>query len=345
MGSHIGEHMNDAIKRGKVSIKGLEGKRRDNAAIGSDTQNAVIKILLKEGDVEKAERHVHSVIEDLLMDRVDMSQLVISKGLSKTEEQYAKGGTKQQHVELQKRMRKRSKYTGEAVPETGDRVPYIMKAGVNKKNGSKGADKACDLAEDPLFAQKNGVPINTEYYINKQIWPAVSALALVMLSNVEQVIRVFTGVHEPEKCVMIESNMSQASRESLKAHQRLFGHTLPHMLKKKVRKPRAYGIAAFVKPVPQCLGCGVSLKRGEIGQACCANCDADKIEQERMDALATKKRERDEAWDICRACQGGGYAEVTCSNFGCENFFHRNQTIIDMEDMEKDCSRFKKSKK
>jgi DNA polymerase delta subunit 1 len=156
-----GEHMRDAIKRGKVSIKGLEGKRRDNAPIGSDTQNECIKILLKEGD-----------ISDLLTDKVDMSKLIISKGLSKTEEQYAKGGTKQQHVELQKRMRKRARYTGEAVPETGDRVPFVMRAGVNLKSSNKAADKASDLAEDPSYMQKHSIPINMEYYIHKQIWPA-----------------------------------------------------------------------------------------------------------------------------------------------------------------------------
>jgi pentatricopeptide repeat protein len=168
-----GEHMNDAIKRGKVSIKGLEGKRRDNAPIGSDTQNAVIKILLKEGDVEKAEALVKGVIADLLQDKIDMSKLIISKGLSKTEEQYLKGGTKQQHVELQRRMRKRARFTGEAVPETGDRVPFIMKADTATVTASR-KEKASELSEDPLYAQKHGVPINMEYYIHKQIWPAVN---------------------------------------------------------------------------------------------------------------------------------------------------------------------------
>ncbi len=167
-----GERLVDAIKRAKVSIKGLEGKRRDNAPIGSNTQNEVINILLKEGDVEKAENVVKRKIEDLLMDRVDMSNLVITKGLSKTSEAYKKGGSKQQHVELQERMRKRSKYTGEAVPETGDRVPFIVKAGTAVAHGKKGASKAHELAEDPIYAQKNAVPINTNYYINKQIWPA-----------------------------------------------------------------------------------------------------------------------------------------------------------------------------
>ncbi|MBX9637227.1 MAG: hypothetical protein K2Q45_06720 [Nitrosomonas sp.] len=168
-----GEHMNDAIKRGKLSVKGLEGKRRDNAPIGSDTQNAVIKILLKEGNVEKAEELVRQVISDLLTDKVDMSKLIISKGLSKTEEQYLKSGSKQQHVELQRRMRKRSRFTGEAVPETGDRVPFIIKADTATQTASR-KEKASELSEDPIYAQKEGVPINKEYYIHKQIWPAVS---------------------------------------------------------------------------------------------------------------------------------------------------------------------------
>lgn len=75
-----GEHIKDAIVRGKVSIKGLEGKRRDNAPIGSDLQNEIVEVLLKEGNVDKAESMVKTVIADLLNDRVDMSKLIISKG-------------------------------------------------------------------------------------------------------------------------------------------------------------------------------------------------------------------------------------------------------------------------
>jgi DNA polymerase delta subunit 1 len=325
-----GERMCDAIRRAKMSIKGLEGKRRDNAPIGSDTQNEVIEILLREADVEKAERYVMQVIEDLMMDRTDMSKLVITKGLSKTEDQYDKGGSKQQHVELRKRIRKRAKYTGEAVPETGDRVPFIMKAGVNKKSGSKGADKASDLSEDPLFAQRNGIPINKEYYIHKQIWPAV--------------IRVFTGVHEPAKCVMIDSNMNMSARQTLKAHQRLFGSTLPHMLHKKVRKTRTFGMGAFVKALPKCLGCGIPLKGAQQVNPCCGSCDADRIQADMAAELANRKRAREEAWDTCRNCAGGGFEEVTCQNMTCTNFFHRERTIIDIEDLEKDYVRFKRNR-
>lgn len=321
-----GERMVDAIARAKVSIKGLEGKRRDNAPIGSDTQTEVLTILLKEGDVEKAERFVKRKIEDLLMDRVDMSDLVITKGLSKTEEAYKKGGSKQQHVELQKRMRKRSKFTGEAVPETGDRVPFIIKAGTAVRQGKKGASKAFELAEDPIFAQKYGVPINTDYYIHKQIWPAV--------------IRVFTGVHEPEKCRIIKSNMSMPLRETLKAHKRLFGSDQEHMLARKIRKVRTFGMAEFTTVIPKCLGCGVRMPDNEVINPCCIDCNEAEKEKEKRALLEVLREKRDAAWDTCRKCQGGSFEKVTCSNLTCKNFFHRDRVIIDVEDLEKDMARF-----
>lgn len=90
-----GERYAAAIQRAIVSktgtiLKGLESKRRDNAPIGGGTQGEVLRILLHEADEAKAEQYVIKVISDLLMNRVDMSQLVITKGLTKTEEQYAK---------------------------------------------------------------------------------------------------------------------------------------------------------------------------------------------------------------------------------------------------------------
>ena len=58
------------------------------------------------------------MISDLLQNKVDMSQLVISKQLSKSEYD-----GKQAHVELAKRMKKRD--AGSA-PALGDRVAYVI---------------------------------------------------------------------------------------------------------------------------------------------------------------------------------------------------------------------------
>lgn len=60
------------------------------------------------------------MISDLLQNNVDISQLVITKELTKQE--YA---AKQAHVELAKKMTKRD--PGNA-PKLGDRIPYVITA-------------------------------------------------------------------------------------------------------------------------------------------------------------------------------------------------------------------------
>jgi DNA polymerase delta subunit 1 len=63
---------------------------------------------------------VKETISELLCNRIDISQLVITKQLSKTAEDYA---AKQAHVELAERMRKRD--AGSA-PAMGDRVAFVI---------------------------------------------------------------------------------------------------------------------------------------------------------------------------------------------------------------------------
>jgi hypothetical protein len=163
-------------------------------------------------------------------------------------------------------------------------------------------------------------------------------LFFVFFSN-GRVIRVFTGVHEPDKTVMIDSNMPMHARESLIAHQRLFGKTLPHMLERKVRKTRSYGIAEHAKPVPQCLGCGIKLFEEEAINPCCEGCDEKKVRDEKQSLMEVLQQRKQAAWDTCRKCQGGSFDKVTCSNVGCNNFFHRDRVCLDVEDLQKDMDR------
>jgi len=86
-----------------------------------------------------------------LQNRLDVSLLVISKALSKEGKDYA---TKQDHVELAERMRKRDPHNAPAI---GDRVPYVI------IKASKGA-KAYEKAEDPLYVLENNIPLDYQYY-------------------------------------------------------------------------------------------------------------------------------------------------------------------------------------
>ena len=69
-------------------------------------------------DPDGAVDYAKKVISDLLQNNVDISQLVITKELTKND--YA---AKQAHVELSKKMTKRD--PGNA-PKLGDRIPYVI---------------------------------------------------------------------------------------------------------------------------------------------------------------------------------------------------------------------------
>ncbi|KAJ1670216.1 DNA-directed DNA polymerase delta, partial [Spiromyces aspiralis] len=103
-------------KYDKLDAKGLEMVRRDNCPLVPTVIETCLRKMLIDRDVDGAMGYVKEVISDLLQNKVDLSQLVITKQLSRTD--YA---AKQAHVELAERMRQRD--AGSA-PQLGDRVPY-----------------------------------------------------------------------------------------------------------------------------------------------------------------------------------------------------------------------------
>ncbi|CAN6611264.1 DNA polymerase delta catalytic subunit [Trichomonascus vanleenenianus] len=138
----------------RMDTKGIETVRRDNCRLVQNVIETVLMKILMDRDVQGAQDYVKGVIADLLQNHVDMSQLVITKQLSRTD--YA---GKQAHVELAERMRKRD--AGSA-PTLGDRVAYvIIKGSSNMKNYEK--------SEDPLYVLDNNIPIDTKYYLENQL--------------------------------------------------------------------------------------------------------------------------------------------------------------------------------
>ncbi|KAF9508169.1 hypothetical protein BS47DRAFT_1373735 [Hydnum rufescens UP504] len=138
----------------KMDTKGIETVRRDNCRLVQTVIETCLHKMLIERDVGGAEEYVKQTISDLLQNKIDMSQLVITKALSKTD--YA---GKQAHVELAERMKTRD--AGSA-PSLGDRVAYVI------VKGMKGA-AAYEKSEDPLYVLENNVPIDTKYYLENQL--------------------------------------------------------------------------------------------------------------------------------------------------------------------------------
>uniref|UniRef100_A0A3Q2LNK9 DNA polymerase n=1 Tax=Equus caballus TaxID=9796 RepID=A0A3Q2LNK9_HORSE len=140
----------------RMDCKGLEAVRRDNCPLVANLVTASLRRLLIDRDPNGAVAHAQEVISDLLCNRIDISQLVITKELTRAAADYA---GKQAHVELAERMRKRD--PGSA-PSLGDRVPYVI------IGAAKGV-AAYMKSEDPLFVLEHSLPIDTQYYLEQQL--------------------------------------------------------------------------------------------------------------------------------------------------------------------------------
>lgn len=151
---YAGLYWTNPNKFDKMDTKGIETVRRDNCRLVQNVITRVLELILEDRDVNGAEEYVKKTIADLLQNRVDLSQLVISKQLSRND--YA---NKQPHVELAERMRKRD--PGSA-PNVGDRVAYVI---IKTASGDKNYEKS----EDPLFVLENSLPIDTKYYLDNQL--------------------------------------------------------------------------------------------------------------------------------------------------------------------------------
>jgi DNA polymerase delta subunit 1 len=279
----------------------------------------MLDIVLREQNVPKAFEYVKGVLSNLLRGKIEVSKLIITKGLSKTAEEYKKGGTKQQHVELAKRIEERCDVTGETPYQTGDRVPFIMVAGT--KNSM-----ACELAEDPVYAQKNGIPINTHFYVHKQIWPAT--------------IRIAEAILNPEMCKKIKSSMPMHEREKLEGHKRLFVDTLPHMRVRKQARLQVgsqHGISKMAQVEKgRCLGCNVLCE-----DAVCEDCDPWILKRRAQEWHHSAKKKQETAWNRCLKCMGASSKKdvIVCTNKTCENLYRRQQCDIDVEDLGNDLQR------
>ncbi|KAK0053461.1 DNA polymerase delta catalytic subunit [Biomphalaria pfeifferi] len=177
-------------KHDKMDCKGIETVRRDNAPIVAHLINTCLKLLLIERNPQGAIEYTQQVISDLLCNRIDISQLVITKELTKTDEEYA---GKQAHVELASRMQKRD--PGSA-PKLGDRVPYVIIA-------SPKGTAAYLKSEDPIYVLENNIPIDTQYYLENQLSKPLLRIFEPILGENKAASVLLKGEHTRTKTVVM----------------------------------------------------------------------------------------------------------------------------------------------
>lgn len=176
---YAGLYWTNPDKPDKMDTKGIETVRRDNCRLVQNVIETILQKILRERDVEGAQEYVKNIISKLVRNQIDMSQLVITKALSRSD--YA---GKQAHVELAERMRKRD--AGSA-PALGDRVAYVItKGGPSAKNYEK--------SEDPIYVLEHNLPIDTKYYLENQLSKPLSRIFEPIL-GAKKVQQLLTGAH------------------------------------------------------------------------------------------------------------------------------------------------------
>lgn len=149
----------------KIDMRGIETVRRDWCPLVSEVMNNVIKIILKEGDIQKAIVEIKCVIEKLKRGEIPLEKLTIVKGITKGVDGYK--GTLP-HIELARKMTAR---TPRDAPKIGDRIGFII---------VKGNEMLSKRAEDPKYAVEHGLQTDSDYYINNQVFPPLERILNAM---------------------------------------------------------------------------------------------------------------------------------------------------------------------
>jgi DNA polymerase I len=145
----------------EIEMRGIETIRRDWCLLVSEVMNDVINIVLKEGDIQKAIDKVKDVLIKLRKGEIPLEKLTIVKGITKSIDRY--DGVLP-HIELAKKLAKRNP---KEAPKIGDRIGFVI---------IKGNQMLSKRAEDPEYAKKHNLQIDSDYYINNQVFPPLERI-------------------------------------------------------------------------------------------------------------------------------------------------------------------------
>ena len=202
---YAGMYWTNPIKPDKMDAKGIETVRRDNCGLVQNiVQGALDRLLCitKEKDDDDSQNlaveFCKGMISDLLQNRIDLSLLVITKGLSKKVgdgDQDQEDDTRKNpvtynanlpHVKLAEKMKKRD---AASAPTVGDRVAYVV------VKGAKGS-KTYEKSEDPIYVLEHNIPIDFNYYIENQIkLPLIRIFEPIFKDANKAELALFSGDH------------------------------------------------------------------------------------------------------------------------------------------------------
>ena len=155
---------------GKLKIRGFETVRRDWCKLARDVQNKIIKQVLVEGNGKKALEYVKKIIKKIKKREIDKEQLIIKTKLKKPLSEYLNISP---HVIAAKKMKEQKIPISE-----GDLILYYIAETFEKKK----------LVREKVKLPDEPGEYNIEYYLEKQILPAVENIFQVFNIDIKQIL-------------------------------------------------------------------------------------------------------------------------------------------------------------
>ncbi|EAT82147.2 DNA polymerase [Parastagonospora nodorum] len=300
---YAGLYWTNPVKWDKMDTKGIETVRRDNCRLVVNVIDTSLRMLLIDQDPEGAQEFVKETIADLLQNKIDLSNLVITKALTKQENKDGTGGyaNKQAHVELAERMKKRD--AGSA-PALGDRVAYVM---IKSASGARNFEKS----EDPLYVLENNIPIDTKYYLDNQLAKPLGRIFEPILGE-KKANSLLTGEHTRSITVAAP--------------------TMGGLMKFTKKTSTCMGCK---KPLT-----GVHEKDGAVCENCRPRLG--ELYTKTLSKVSELEVRFSRLWTQCQRCQGSVHCEVICESRDCPIFYMRMKARKDVEDAGKELVRFDK---
>lgn len=148
-----------------IEMKGIETVRRDWCPLVSEVMEDILGVILKEGDVNKALTRMKDVMEKLKKGEIPLEKLTIVKGITKSIESYE---SLSPHIEVAKKLKARNPHEP---PKVGDRLGFVI---------IKGNQILSKRAEDPEHAKTHKLQIDSDYYIQSQLFPPLERIFSAM---------------------------------------------------------------------------------------------------------------------------------------------------------------------
>ena len=156
--------------KGKLKIRGFETVRRDWCNLARKVQNNIIKQILKDGNEKKALEYVKEIVKKIKQREIEHKDILIKTQLKKPISEYKAISP---HVIAAKKMQEQK------IPvELGNIIKYYIAETRSKKK----------LVRDKVKLPEEKGEYNIEYYLTKQILPAVENIFQVFDINIREII-------------------------------------------------------------------------------------------------------------------------------------------------------------